>query len=106
MNAGQLRESVTIERLTRTRTPSGAQEQAWTALTTRRAQVAPVRSEEVRAAMVAQNESVMPFQVSLRAPVDVTERDRLQWRGRTLNIRQVQESVPGVRVDLLCVETR
>jgi head-tail adaptor len=105
MNAGQLRDRVTVQRLTRTRNAdTGATVEVWTDTVTRWAKVTPEAASESPGPTGP--DMVAPFSVTLRAPLDVTERDRLKWKTRTLNILKVTETVPGIRFDLTCVETR
>ena len=102
MQPGLLRERVEIQRPTETRNPLGEVSQAWSTYATRYASVQTMRSREVlNAGQVGLN---ITHKVRLRHLEGLKSSDRIQWRGRTLEIVSVLEHEQFTVYELLCEE--
>jgi SPP1 family predicted phage head-tail adaptor len=91
MNAGELRERITIERATTTSDGHGGRTVTWSPVYSNGvwAKVQSVRGrEEERQGRLS---TVETYLVTVRFAVSVTTLDRVVWRGRTMNIRAVAD---------------
>ncbi len=90
---GRLDERISIEQQGHTDDGLGGRTVAWTALGSAWAQVTPLqgRESEARGGVVA----TQTYRVTVRNRSDVDESMRVQWRGRTMNIRRIEW--PGPR---------
>jgi head-tail adaptor len=103
--AGTLRQRVSIERPTTTRTPTGVQESGWEAVASCRAAVA---LEGVGAQSEGQAFSAMPkYRVTVRRRTGIAIDQRIRWDGRILMIRQLLDDprFPD-RMVMRCEEAR
>lgn len=103
--AGTLRERITIERPTTTRTPTGLQEAGWQAVASCRA---AIELEGVGAESEAMALSSMPrLRVTIRRRAGISIDQRIRWGSRILLIRQLLDNprLPD-RLVLRCEETR
>lgn len=86
---GELRERITIERAATADDGAGGETVSWSSYATIWAKVQPVRGrEEVRLGRLS---SVETYLVVIRHRTDLSELDRVVWRGKTLNIRTMQD---------------
>ena len=85
LQAGRLREQVTIQAESRTANGQGGFTTSWATVATVRAEVVGRSgSEAVKAGI---ERAVHQWQVTIRRRDDVTPQHRLQWKGRTLEIK-------------------
>jgi SPP1 family predicted phage head-tail adaptor len=84
--AGQLRETIVLQRPTLTPDGAGGFVRTWATYATRRAEVmgTPVGREETLNDVTL---AVERFTITIRFGLDVRPSDRLVWRGKTMNIR-------------------
>ncbi len=102
MNPGTLRERVDVQRPTETRNALGEVNQDWQTVATR---FASVQSMSIREAMNAQQTGLsVTHKVRMRYLSGLSSRDRLQWRGRTLQIVSVLEWDNLSVHELICEE--
>ncbi|MHC4866781.1 MAG: phage head closure protein [Planctomycetota bacterium] len=87
MRAGRLRDTVTIEEGTRTRTAGGGTETTWAVLCRRKASVQTLRGEEFVAAQ--QVEGSLTHRVIMRKYTVLTQRHRLRFKTRILGIASI-----------------
>ncbi len=106
MQAGRLRHRVTIERLTGERGDAGGISDEWQVIGTRWASVKPLTGREWVQAAAANTEishDVMTRADSLTATL--TPRDRLRFKGRTLDIQAVMDTDErGQEMRIMCKE--
>lgn len=103
--AGKLRERITIERPTTTRTPTGLQEAGWEPVGRC---LAAIGLEGVGAESEGQALSAMPrLRVTIRRRSGIAIDQRIRWGARTLMIRQLLDDprLPE-RLVLRCEELR
>lgn len=87
MRAGSLRHIVTLQKFIETRNNYGESEQAWSEVSVLRANIKPVSGREYFAA--DQVNSEVTTSVVIRYRSDVSVKDRLVFKGRTLEIVSV-----------------
>lgn len=86
MDAGRLREEITIERPVATDDDTGGQALDYRTWRVVRAQVTPTSGSERIEAMALHG--IRPYRIVIRA-LDVETTDRVRWKGKTLEIRGV-----------------
>ena len=103
--AGTLRERITIERPTTSRTPEGLQQPGWEPVASC---LAAIAVEGVGPESEGQALSAMPrLRVTIRRRSGVTIDQRIRWKSRTLMVRSVVDDprLPD-RLVLRCDEVR
>ncbi len=83
------------------------EDQEWTTVDTFRAEVRPLRfseSEREGAVRAVQGYLFIVHTSTVRA-LSITAADRIQWNGRTMNIREVRDPDPGVRFTEIIAES-
>ncbi len=103
INAGNLRERVTVQQATESRNGIGETVLSWDTFATVWASVEGVSAREALTA--GQNEVSITHKVQMRYLTGLTQRMRLQWRGRTLEIVSLLEHDNRSRHELICQET-
>jgi hypothetical protein len=103
INAGNLRERVTVQQATESRNGIGETVLSWATFATVWASVEGVSAREALTA--GQNEVSITHKVQMRYLTGLTQRMRLQWRGRTLEIVSLLEHDNRSRHELICQET-
>lgn len=103
INAGNLRERVTVQQATESRNGIGETVLSWGTFATVWASVEGVSAREALTA--GQNEVSITHKVQMRYLTGLTQRMRLQWRGRTLEIVSLLEHDSRSRHELICQET-
>lgn len=108
MRAGDLRERIEIQQVTTTRDSTGATVENWTPLDEVFACVLPQRYQqgmEALAQALGREAVATSYTVTIYWRSDVTELNRLDWRGKLLDIRRVIDP-DGKRtwLELLCEE--
>jgi SPP1 family predicted phage head-tail adaptor len=103
LNAGQLRERITVQQATDNRTPLGEAVQTWSTFASRWASVEGISSREFF--LQGQQQTEASHRVRLRYLTGLTQQMRLQWRGRTLEIVSLLEHGNRTEHELLCQET-
>jgi SPP1 family predicted phage head-tail adaptor len=102
MKAGDLRERVAIQRATSTRDEYNAEVLSWTTVATVWAQVV---ERGGRAPLLAERPvMVVSYEVTIRSGLEVSHKDRLVWRGKTLEIDTVTPQPADGLLVLRCVE--
>lgn len=103
--AGRLRERISIERPTMTRTPTGLQEAGWEPVGR---YLAAIELEGVGPESEGQALSAMPrLRVTIRRRTGITIDQRIRWGSRTLMIRQMLDDPRfPERLVLRCEELR
>jgi len=105
MDAGQLRERITIEIEARTPNGQGGFTIAWASVSTSPVVWAEViglnGSEAIRAGI---ERSVSVYRINMRQRSDISARNRLQWNGQVLAIKSVlpHPDEPKAFLQLLC----
>ena len=89
--AGTLNRRVTIEALTPSRSASGEVVESWGTLATVWARVLPISGREFYAAAGDQMAHAETARFVVRWLAGVTPRDRLEYDGKTWNIRNIAE---------------
>lgn len=102
MNAGQLRERVTVQQAADNRNALGEVVQSWSALSTRWASVEGVSARELLNS--GQQQVEMSHRVRMRYMTGLTQQMRLLWRGRVLEIVSILEHGNRTEHELLCQE--
>ena len=102
MKAGQLRERVTVQQATDSRTTLGEAVQTWSTFATRWASVEGISSREFF--LQGQQQTEASHRVRLRYLSGLTQQMRLEWRGRTLEIVSLLEHGNRTEHELLCQE--
>lgn len=102
MDAGRLRERVTVQQASESRNALGETVLAWSTYAERWASVEGVSARE--ALTLGQNEITITHKVQMRYLNGLTQRMRLQWRGRTLEIVSLLEHENRSRHELICQE--
>lgn len=102
MNAGQLRERVTVQQAAETRNALGEVVQSWSALSTRWASVEGVSARELLSS--GQQQIEMSHRVRMRYMSGLTQQMRLLWRNRVLEIVSILEHGNRTEHELLCQE--
>lgn len=102
MDAGSLRERITIQQAADNRNVLGEAVQTWSTYATRWASVEGMSSRE----LLQQGQMTMQVshRVRLRYVTGLTPTMRLQWRGRTLEIISLLEHGNRTEHELLCQE--
>jgi len=104
MDAGKLRERVTVQQATEARNSLGETVLAWDTFAQRWASVEGVSAREALA--YGQNEVTVTHKVKMRFLEGLTQRMRLQWRGRTLDIVSLLEHGNRSEHEAICKERR
>lgn len=102
MDAGRLRERVTVQQASESRNALGETVLSWSTYAERWASVEGVSARE--ALTLGQNEITITHKVQMRYLDGLTQRMRLQWRGRTLEIVSLLEHENRSRHELICQE--
>lgn len=89
---GELDQRITIKRKALARDGAGGATQSWTTLVTLWALVRPMSGGERNAAM--RNEARADYLVVIRWRDDLRAGDRIEWRGRYMNIRFLKNRGP------------
>ncbi|MBM4021297.1 MAG: head-tail adaptor protein [Planctomycetes bacterium] len=103
MDAGKLRERVTVQQASETRNALGETLQTWSTYSTIWASVEGVSSRE--SLLAGQQEIVISHRVRMRWLDGLTQNMRLRWRNRTLDIISILERDNRREHELLCQET-
>lgn len=103
MRAGDLRHTITIQRVTETTDDLGQPVQVWTDVATVRAAVEPLTGRELYAAQAVHAEA--QCNVRIRYISGITTKDRVKYGSRYLNILSVIDQMERHReLVLLCSE--
>lgn len=103
IQAGKLRDRVSVQSPTRSPNTYGETPQAWSDLAERWANVEPVTGKEITVG--DQQQSQVTHRVQIRYDARVTADCRLIWEGRVLNVTAVMDPDGRKReMTLLCVE--
>lgn len=103
MDAGRLRERVTVQQAAEGRNAIGETVLSWSTFAERWASVEGVSAREALTA--GQNEISITHKVQMRYLAGLTQRMRILWRGRTLEIVSLLEHDNRSRHELICQET-
>jgi SPP1 family predicted phage head-tail adaptor len=103
LDAGKLRERITIQQATERRNSLGETTLEWATFAERWASVEGVTAREALGA--GQLEVSITHRVRLRYVTGLTQQMRLQWRGRTLEIVSLLEHNNRSEHELICQET-
>lgn len=103
MDAGRLRERVTVQQASESRNALGETVQTWGTYATVWASVEGVSSRE--SLYAGQQQIAISHRVRLRYLNGLTQSMRLVWRGRTLEIVSLLEHNNRSEHELLCQET-
>jgi SPP1 family predicted phage head-tail adaptor len=93
---------ITVERFSTSVNEAGTPVMTWAAVSTLRAQKIERSTREYVRAQGAEDETIIVFRV--RHTTDITNADRLQFEGRTLNIRELVEIGRRVGLELRCTQ--
>jgi SPP1 family predicted phage head-tail adaptor len=104
INAGQLRERVTVQQATSTRNSLGESVPTWSNWQTVWASVEGVSAREALAA--GQQEVALTHRVRLRFLPGLTQQMRFLWRSRTLEIVSLLEHNNFSEHEAICTEAR
>jgi SPP1 family predicted phage head-tail adaptor len=102
INAGSLRERVTVQQASESRNALGETVLSWSTFSERWASVEGISSRELLQMGQAQTEA--SHRVRLRYVDGLSASMRLQWRGRTLEIVSLLEHDNRTEHELLCQE--
>jgi SPP1 family predicted phage head-tail adaptor len=102
MDSGRLRERVTVQQATDSRTPLGEATQTWNTFAERWASVEGISAREFF--LQGQQQTEASHRVRMRYLTGLTQQMRLQWRGRTLEIVSILEHGNRTEHELLCQE--
>lgn len=102
MDAGRLRERVTVQQASETRNALGETVLSWSTYAERWASVEGVSSRE--SLSYGQQQIDVTHRVRMRYLSGLTQSMRLQWRGRTLEIISLLEHGNRSEHELLCQE--
>ncbi|TXH48140.1 MAG: head-tail adaptor protein [Desulfurellales bacterium] len=91
MQAGKLRQRITIERATETRDAFGATLQSWGTLATVWAEVLPKAAGEEFTSDAASERTSQGYTINLRYRSDVTTMMRVNWQSKLLDIESVAD---------------
>lgn len=92
IRTGELTERVTIQAQQQVTLPGGTLQQSWVDVATVFAKVTPKSGRE--RSMGQQTEANASYRVTIRRRTDVTEKHRLVWLSRPMNIRFVGLNSP------------
>ena len=98
--AGELTERITLQRLTASADNQGGYASAWAELAKLWAKVQVITGNEAAAADQLAPSS--QYQVTIIYRSDITERDRIIWRGRELNVKFIKDTGPSRFLTLMC----
>ena len=104
MNAGKLRERVTVQQATESRNALGENVLSWSTFGTIWASVEGVSARE--SLVYGQNEIKVTHNVKMRYLSGLTQRMRFLWRGRTLEIVSLLEHNNRSEHEAICMERR
>jgi SPP1 family predicted phage head-tail adaptor len=102
IDAGKLRERVTIQQASESRTAMGEVVQTWATYTDRRASVEGISSRELL--QMGQSQTEASHRVRLRYVTGLKTSMRLLWRNRILEIVSLLEHDNRTEHELLCQE--
>lgn len=102
MEAGQLRERITVQQASETRNTLGETLQSWSTYTTVWASVEGVSARE--SLYAGQQQISISHRVRLRYLPGLTQSMRLRWRNRALEIVSLLERNNRTEHELLCQE--
>ena len=100
MKAGNMTETVTIERETETVSPAGTVTLTWATIATRKAEIMQATTAELVKPFGEEEQSAIVFRV--RYVADVTTKDRLVYSGQAFNIRDIKVLGRRRGLDLRC----
>lgn len=103
MNAGDLRERVTVQQQTETRNRLGESIPTWATFAEVWASVQGVTAREFL--LAGQQQTEISHRVRMRYLTGLTQQMRLSWRGRTLEIISILERNNRSEHELICQET-
>jgi SPP1 family predicted phage head-tail adaptor len=101
MRAGKLDKTISIDRLSRTVNDYGTEVEAWTPVTTVRAQLVQSSTEEFMRSAGSIAETAVVFRVRFRD--DLTTSDRVTHRGQAYDVKEIKELGRREGLDLRCV---
>jgi len=105
MYAGQLRDSVDLQRVSITPDSHGDQVKTWTTLATVRASIEPLSGREFFQASQVMSDVTVRIRIRGRTDLALTPKDRVQFGARLFDIRHVIDwGGKGVETQLLCTE--
>lgn len=105
MIIGQMRERVAIKSQTEVRSPSGETTLSWsTTVATVWASVTGLSSRDILQAQQAN--VIATHRIRIRYRPDVTHTNRLEWRGRTMEIASVVERDNRTALEILAREVQ
>lgn len=104
IQAGQLNERIVVQQAAETRNALGEMVPVWSTFATVWAKVEGVTAREYLAA--GQMEVTISHRVTLRWLSGLTQKMRILWRGRTLEIISLLEHDRRSRHELICTETQ
>ena len=102
INAGSLRERVTVQQASESRNALGETVLSWSTFATRSASVEGVSARESLA--FGQQQIDVTHRVRMRYLTGLTQSMRIHWRGRTLEIVSLLEHNNRSEHELLCQE--
>lgn len=102
IDPGRLRERVTVQSATETRNNLGESVQTWSTFAERWASVEGLSGREVL--LSGQQQTEVTHRVRMRYVEGMTQRMRLFWRGRVLEITSLLEHNNRTEHELLCTE--
>jgi SPP1 family predicted phage head-tail adaptor len=103
IKAGELRERVTVQIASQTTNALGEMVPAWSDSATVWASVQGVTAREFL--LAGQQQTEISHRVKMRYLPGLSQQNRLEWRGRTLEIISILERENRSEHELLCQET-
>ncbi|MDC9623754.1 phage head closure protein [Xenorhabdus sp. XENO-7] len=100
MQAGRLRNRITLQNFTQARLPSGQKVQEWQDIATVWAEVKHISGRELLASGAALSEATV--RVWLRYRADITSASRLVFKGQVYDIQAVIPDGKCTQLELLC----
>jgi SPP1 family predicted phage head-tail adaptor len=104
IQAGTLNERITFQQATETRNVLGEMVPVWSDIATVWARVEGVSAREYLSA--GQMDVTITHKVTIRYRSELTQKMRVIWRGRTLEIVSLLEHDNRTRHELICTETQ
>jgi SPP1 family predicted phage head-tail adaptor len=102
IQAGELRERVTVQQSSESRNPLGESLQTWSTIAEVWASVQGVTARELL--LAGQQQTEISHRVRLRFLTGLNQQMRLAWRGRTLEIISILEHENRSIHELICQE--
>jgi SPP1 family predicted phage head-tail adaptor len=103
MRAGQLKETIILQRATTTVDASGTPLETWAELATIRAQVIQSTTEEFMRGWGSSTEAATIFRIRWRD--GITLADRVSFKGRNFDLKEIRELGRRAGLDLRCLAT-